>query len=49
MGKRSKQALDLFHKLFSKPVVNIHDVMEFTNLSAKAAYNLIQIFIEKKY
>ncbi|GAB1482248.1 hypothetical protein MASR2M78_10630 [Treponema sp.] len=48
MGKRSKQALDLFHKLFCKPVVNIRDVQAFTGLSPKAANDLVQIFVEKK-
>jgi len=48
MGKRSKQALDLFHKLFGKPVVNIRDVQAFTGLSPKAANDLAQIFVEKK-
>ena len=48
MGKRSKQALVLFHKLFSKPVLNIRDVQGFTGLSPKAANDLVQIFVEKK-
>ena len=48
MGKRSKQALDLFHKLFSKPVLSIRDVQGFTGLSPKAANDLVQIFVEKK-
>jgi len=48
MGKRSKQALALFHKLFSKPVLNIRDVQGFTGLSPKAANDLVQIFVEKK-
>lgn len=48
MGKRSKQALDLFRKLFGKPVVNIRDVQAFTGLSPKAANDLVQIFVEKK-
>lgn len=48
MGKRSKQALDLFHKLFSKPVLSIRDVQGFTGLSPKAANDLVQVFVEKK-
>lgn len=48
MGKRSRQALDLFQNLFSKPIVNIHDVRAFTGLSPKAANDLVQAFAEKK-
>jgi len=48
MGKRSRQALILFHKLFSKPIVNIKDVQSFTELSPKAANNLVQAFVERK-
>jgi len=48
MGKRSTQGLALFHKLFSKPVVNIRDVQTFTGLSPKAANDLVQIFVDKK-
>lgn len=48
MGKRSKQALDLFHRLFGKPVVNIRDVQAFTGLSPKAANDLVHAFVEKK-
>jgi Fic family protein len=46
MGKRSKQALELFHKLFSKPVVNIQDVQDFTGLSPKAANDLVRAFVD---
>jgi len=48
MGKRSRQALDLFHNLFSKPIINIRDVQTFTGLSPKAANDLVQVFVEKK-
>lgn len=48
MGKRSRQALDLFHNLFSKPIINIRDVQIFTGLSPKAANDLVQVFVEKK-
>lgn len=48
MGKRSRQALDLFHNLFSKPIINIRDVQIFTGLFPKAANDLVQVFVEKK-
>ena len=48
MGKRSRQALILFHELFSKPVVNIKDLQSLTGLSPKAANDLAQAFVEKK-
>ena len=48
MGKRSRQALELFHNLFSKPVITVRDVQTFTGLSPKAANDLVQTFIEKK-
>jgi hypothetical protein len=48
MGKRSRQALILFQKLFSKPVVNSNDIQSFTGLSPKAANDLSQAFIERK-
>lgn len=38
-GKRSKHALLLFNKLFSKPVLNAKDIQEITGLSPKAAYD----------
>ena len=46
MGKRSKQALVLFHHLFRKPVVTIKDVQKITDLSPKAANDLVQAFME---
>jgi Fic family protein len=48
MGKRSKQALDLFHHLFRKPVISIKDVQAMTGLSPKAANDLTQSFVDKK-
>lgn len=48
MGKRSRQALTLFHSLFSKPVLTVKDVQNFTGLSPKAANDLVQAFIERK-
>jgi len=44
-GKRSKHALLLFNKLFSKPVLNAKDIQEITGLSPKAAYDLVEVFI----
>ncbi len=48
MGKRSKQALDLFHHLFRKPVVSVADAQKMTKLSPKAANDLVRIFVEIK-
>jgi Fic family protein len=48
MGKRSKQAIDFFHHLFRKPVVNIKDVQRMTDLSPKAANDLVQSFVAQK-
>jgi len=45
-GKRSKHGRQLLIKLFSKPVLNVKDVQEFTGLSPKAAYDLVEAFIE---
>ncbi|GAB6279517.1 MAG TPA: cell filamentation protein Fic [Bacteroidales bacterium] len=47
MGKRSKTALELLHYLFKKPVVNVREVQEKTNLSAKAANDLIKVFLNE--
>jgi len=47
MGKRSKHAIDLFHKLFSKPVVTVAEIQKITNLSVKASNELARIFVEK--
>jgi Fic family protein len=48
MGKRSKQGLALLYQLFKKPVVTVKDVQSLTNLSPKAANDLVRVFIEKK-
>jgi Fic family protein len=48
MGKRSKQALELFHHLFRKPVITVSDVQKITALSPKAANELVRIFVEIK-
>lgn len=46
MGKRSKQALELFYHLFRKPVVTVKDVQVVTGLSPKAANDLVQAFMD---
>jgi Fic family protein len=48
MGKRSKQALELFHHLFTKPVITVSDAQRMTALSPKAANDLVRIFVELK-
>lgn len=48
MGKRSKQALALFHHLFRKPVITVSDAQKMTELSPKAANELVRIFVELK-
>ena len=48
MGKRSKQALDLFHGLFRKPLVSVRDVQELSGLTPKAANDLVQAFVERR-
>lgn len=45
MGKRAKKGLNLFHALFSKPIVNIKEVQTITGLSPKAANDLVKAFI----
>ena len=47
LGKRSKQALELFHQLFTKPVINVSDVQKMTGLSTKAANNLVGVLVEQ--
>lgn len=47
MGKRSKQGIEFLHALFKKPVVNIKDVQTMTGLSPKAAYSLVNAFMQK--
>lgn len=46
MGKRSAKAMDLLHKLFTKPVVTIKDIQRLTGLSPKAANDMAALFIE---
>jgi Fic family protein len=48
LGKRSKQGLDLLHKLFKKPVVSIKNVQNMTGLSRKASSDLVKVFVERK-
>lgn len=48
MGKRSKQALDLFHHLFTKPVITVSDAQKMTELSPKSANELVRIFVDFK-
>lgn len=45
LGKRSKYGRVLFLSLFSKPVLNVKDVQDITGLSPKAAYSLVELFI----
>ncbi len=47
MGKRLPTAMKLLHGLFKKPAVTIADVQSITQLSSKASYNLIDVFVEK--
>ncbi len=47
-GKRAKKALSLFHHLFRKPVLSVSDVQKITGLSAKAANDLVVLFVELK-
>ncbi|HEY9188849.1 MAG TPA: Fic family protein [Ignavibacteria bacterium] len=47
MGRRSKQALNLFHQLFRKPVITVAEAQSVTGLSPKAANELIRIFTEQ--
>jgi Fic family protein len=48
MGKRSRKAMMLLNHLFKNPVINVKDVQAVTNLSPKAANDLVQVFIENK-
>jgi Fic family protein len=47
LGKRSKNGMVFFHELFKKPIVNTKDVCEMVDLSAKAANDMVNIFVEK--
>jgi Fic family protein len=46
LGKRGKQGQLLLTSLFSKPILNVKDIQEITGLSPKAAYDLVEAFIE---
>ena len=48
MGKRSKNGMLVFHKLFENPIITAKDVQTHIGLSAKAANDLIQIFVDKQ-
>lgn len=46
MGKRVKQGTELLQKLFTQPVVTVKEVQQITGLSARAANNLVQEFLD---
>lgn len=46
LGRRSQNALNLFHYLFSKPIVLIKDVQSAVDLSPKAANDLVKVFLD---
>lgn len=48
LGKRSKPAIKFLHQLFKKPVVTVKDVQTMTDLSPKAANDLVKAFVEQK-
>lgn len=48
LGKRSKQGIEFFHHLFTKPVVTVKDAQKITGLSPKAANDLVRTFIDRK-
>ena len=48
LGKRSKQALKFLYQLFRKPIVTVKMVQVMTELSPKAANDLVKIFVDKK-
>lgn len=45
LGKRSKHAMSFFQHLFTKPVITVNDVQNITNLSPKAANDLVSSFV----
>lgn len=47
-GRRASSANLLLQALFDKPIVSVKDVQNITNLSAKAAGDLVTLFIENK-
>lgn len=48
MGKRSQNGMRVLNKLFENPFITAKDVQKQTDLSAKAANDLIQIFVDKQ-
>lgn len=48
LGKRSKQGMVFFHKLFKQPVVTVKSAQEMTGLSTKAANDLVSAFVDQK-
>ena len=48
LGKRSKQGMEFLRQLFKKPIVTIKDVQAMTNLSPKAANDLVKAFTQQK-
>jgi Fic family protein len=47
LGKRTTVGMELLSQLFKRPVVAVKDVQGMTGLSAKAANDLVQAFVEK--
>lgn len=47
LGRRAKVGMELLSQLFKRPVVAVKDVQSMTGLSAKAANDLVQAFVEK--
>lgn len=45
-GKRGRHGQLLLASLFSKPILNVKDIQEITGLSPKAAYDLVEAFLE---
>ncbi len=48
MGKRSKNGMRVLHGLFENPIITVKDVQTRIGLSAKAANDLIQLFVDKQ-
>jgi Fic family protein len=47
LGKRTKVGMELLPQLFKRPVVAVKDVQGMAGLSAKAANDLVQAFVDK--
>jgi hypothetical protein len=47
MGKRSRQGIEFLHALFKNPVVTVKEVQAMTDLSPKAANDLVAAFADK--